>query len=61
MTNRDRLLNMSLYDLLMEMKDKGVCVLRAFGTTNRERCLSEKSCEKCVAKWLNEEEGARNG
>lgn len=63
MTNRERLMKMSLYDLIMSM-ERNKCRLRMLtgNTAIYVRCAKFKSnCTKCVAKWLNEEEGVRNG
>lgn len=63
MTNRDRLLNMSLYDLIMSLH-KEICVIKdgqciscklsiITGYVNHERCNAD--CSECIQRYLNEE------
>lgn len=62
MKNREKLLNMAMYDLLMKI-DKGIsddtsCIIEAL--TGRADCwrpegVVDESCKECVQKWLNEE------
>ena len=69
MTNRDRILQTSEYDLLcrmnarlLERKDFSPCIMSAFGSKYRMiRCMKFKAdCAECIREFLNEEEGAEN-
>ena len=57
MTNRDKLLNMSLYDLIMSLNGGKHCrlqLLNEYATT--ERCRKFKwNCSECLQAWLNEQ------
>lgn len=59
MTNREKLLKTSEYDLLVRMNNYMLgggcfCVLDAL-TGNERSCASDIDCSKCIAAWLNEE------
>ena len=66
MTNRDKLLNMSLYDLLMKVNeyyDGYGCIIESL-TDNyhyddeKFRCFgsaNREKCGKCIQEYLNEE------
>ena len=61
MTNRDKLYKLCTYDLLLKINnglrkiDGGdVCVLDGL-TGHYVHCV-DKSCDKCIHEWLNEEE-----
>ena len=63
MTNREKLMNMSLYDLILSLAPE-VCRLRVItrDITVYKRCpkyLNKDTfyvdCSKCIADWLNEE------
>jgi len=62
MTNREKLLNTNIYDLLVKMNDNmitSMCVLDLFvdGFVACPKCetISDFNCNKCIADWLNEE------
>lgn len=66
MTNRDRLLNMSLYDLLSEINDghdEYLCIIENLESDYRYddewfRCqdtATKKQCSECIQRYLNEE------
>jgi hypothetical protein len=55
MTNRERILNKSIYDLIMDTGTYCRCKVQAFGGYKGDRCEKYGSCEACVEKWLNEE------
>ena len=63
MTNREKLLNMSIYDLLLSLTPE-VCRLRLITRDINiyKRCPKYTNnvtfrveCKKCIADWLNEE------
>lgn len=66
MTNRKRLLSMSLYDILYQMNKNlnaadpvygGKCVMDALIGDDQEvadRCLGVNQCDKCIQAYLNE-------
>lgn len=63
MTNREKLLNMSLYDLILSLTPE-VCRLRVITRdinvyTRCPKYLNKDTfcieCNKCIADWLNEE------
>lgn len=61
MTNREKLLQTNLYDLLCRMQKNGSdCVIEQIaGTPQGERCEKHESgwvtnCRECIAAWLNE-------
>lgn len=66
MTNREKLLHTSEYDLLCRMNDKSMpgflCVLQMLDEKNRVRVRCDnfggydkrETCHKCIASWLNE-------
>ena len=63
MTNREKLLNMSLYDLILSFTPE-VCRLRVItrDINMYKRCPKytnkytyRTACKKCIAEWLNEE------
>ena len=58
MSNREILLNMSLYDLLVSMnKSSDCCVIDALGDiikTDTNRCGRYANCSKCIEDFLNE-------
>ena len=58
MTNREKLANMALYDLLcsmqMEFRDEPACVLELLQSGG---CRAE-SCRDCIAEYLNEKANA---
>lgn len=58
MTNREIMLNMSLYDLLVSMnKSSNCCVIDALGDiikTDANRCGRYANCSKCIEDFLNE-------
>lgn len=63
MTNREKLLNMSLYDLILSLTPE-VCRLRVITRdiniyTRCPKYLNKNTycteCNKCIADWLNEE------
>lgn len=70
MTNRQKLLKTSEYDILCRMnrniKCGAVCVIEAIqggfadelDMLDISECRSHESCEECIQKWLNEEEKA---
>ena len=60
MTNREKILNTNLYDLLValhEVCDK--CIVNdihfAFKDWEGHRCNETHDCKKCIADWLGEE------
>ena len=65
MTNREKLLNTNLYDLLCRMQinldnllpsvEFNFCVLDLIGVDIDAYCDGMGECEKCLQKWLNEE------
>lgn len=59
MKNRDKLLNMSLYDLLVYINDNDTkqCIIRTLLENPKyDRCKSFENCEKCIESYLNETE-----
>lgn len=66
MKNRDKLAGMALYDLLCRMNnalyEEGctLCVIKQLGVKVMKgfdmRCKHYKTCEDCIAAYLNEEE-----
>ena len=63
--NRDKLLQMALYDMLMMMQaniektnqeDIVPCIMDSLGSTDSgKRCRDRNGkCEKCAQDWLNE-------
>ena len=58
MTNRDRLLSMSLYDLIMSANTGRFCRLAIFEDKELTGlCRKHKwECGKCVQEWLNMDE-----
>lgn len=60
MTNREKLIQTNIYDLLCRI-DKGIksqatCVIETLDKDNAcKRCDLGKQCPECIAKWLNEE------
>lgn len=61
MTNRDKLLNMSLYDLIMSVNLHRGCKLAIFTDEPlTELCTKyDRDCGKCVNEWLNREHHSR--
>ena len=65
MRNRERLLKMSLCDVLCEINNPMLayrcdCIMEALVDDTPERCAKhEGKCRDCIAAWLSEEE--RNG
>lgn len=70
MTNRDKLLNMSLYDFLISINqgyDMHLCIIE--NLTNeykydkeKYRCISSadsRKCSECIRHWLNEGDDAK--
>lgn len=67
MTNRKRLLNTNLYDILYQMNKNlnptnpiygGKCIMDALIGDDQEvadRCLGVKQCDKCIQSYLDEE------
>ena len=57
MTNRDKLLNMSLYDLIMSLNGGKHCRLQLLNeSVTTDRCRKYKwNCEECLQAWLNEQ------
>lgn len=60
MTNREKLGNMALYDMLLMMNEniedkEPECVLDAIGAEVEGRCANVSFCRDCIARWLNEE------
>ena len=57
MTNRDKLLNMSLYDLIMSTNVYRGCKLATFtDELLTEICKKhDYKCDECVNDWLNRE------
>ena len=66
MTNRDKLLKSSEYDVLLRMNkniqqaninNETPCIMTALGEPNRHYlCMMyDQDCKKCVASWLNME------
>ena len=64
MTKRDKLLNMSMYDMLLKMQNN-MCRLKAikghqFCILDTLECIENpctyKSCEKCIEAYLNKKE-----
>lgn len=57
MTNREKIANMALYDLLLKMHEYMMnkapsCVLEPLG----KKCdVTVGKCGDCIARWLNEE------
>ena len=48
MTNREKLANMALYDML---NNSASCALEPFG----KKCnVTVGRCDECIARWLNE-------
>ena len=58
MTNRDKILKMNEFDLLMKVNNVNRCVIDALGKKCEayERCKQFDTCEKCIQTWLNEKE-----
>lgn len=60
MTNRLKLLNTNMYDLLIKMnnqikqKDDILCVLNIIESHPVE-CPADKTCEECIQHYLNQE------
>ncbi|MBR3422677.1 MAG: hypothetical protein IKG98_11560 [Ruminococcus sp.] len=58
MTNRDKLLSMSLYDMLVSMNTSGeCCVIDSLGGIIEvvpQRCDHYANCSKCIEDFLNE-------
>lgn len=54
MTNRERLMKMSLYDLIMSVNLNRVCKLAVFTDEElTELCCKHKhQCDICIQKWL---------
>lgn len=55
---------MSLYDMLCEMNEGGVCVLDDL-KQDPSYCCSKSTaevdnCEECIQRWLNEEHQEKN-
>ena len=56
MTNREKLANMALYDMLLKMHEymmnnSASCALEPFG----KKCnVTVGRCDECIARWLNE-------
>lgn len=57
MTNREKIANMAMYDMLLTMNENcgKRCVLEQLGADPVERCSKEVFCRDCIARWLNEE------
>ena len=66
MTNRDRLLNISLYDLLSEINDgydRYLCIVEKLEADphydeEKFRCqntATKKQCSECIQRYLNKE------
>lgn len=57
MTNRDKLLNMSLYDLIMSVNCHRGCKLAVItDELLTQICYEHKGkCSECIADWLNRE------
>ena len=57
MTNRDKLLNMSLYDLIMSVNCHRGCKLAVFTDEELTELCNKynRDCDKCVNDWLNRE------
>lgn len=67
MTNREKLANMALYDMLCRMNDRSangfLCVLQMLDEKCRVRTRcddfgntrTDEGCHKCIARWLNED------
>lgn len=55
MTNREKILNKPVYELIMDTDTNCYCKVQAFNGYRGERCEHYGSCEECVQKWLNEE------
>lgn len=58
MTNREKLNNTNIYDLLVEMNTKGCfvgCIIDMFTDHKVELCKSHERCQSCINDWLNSE------
>lgn len=65
MTNRKRLLNTNLYDLLVAINERIIenssdCILQYLDKNITAAKCAESSCNSCIAAWLNKEEGDRH-
>ena len=58
MTNRDKLMKMNLFDLLIKVNTVNRCIIEAFDKKQEafNRCKKYDTCEKCIETWLNEKE-----
>lgn len=60
MTNRQMLLNTSIYDTLvkanmgLQIKSDRLCILDAFEKDVSDICMGVK-CDECISRWLNKE------
>ena len=65
MTNREKLANMALYDMLCRIHDNankhhttgayGCVLVYITGENMIARCAENGECKACIARWLNEE------
>lgn len=66
MKNREKIMNTNLYDLLIDMKNRGkeqygysFCILDCFENEHLHEGTYCLDCSKCIQKWLNVE--VKNG
>lgn len=58
MTNREKLHNMAIYDLLVQMSyfDCPIAAIEDDDVITANHCREhDHNCEECIAAWLNEE------
>ena len=64
MTNRQKLIETNIYDLLCNMNKNlakvnpnGVCIMKALNANYNYKCeyILKYNCGECIANWLNEE------
>lgn len=53
-TNRDRLLNTNIYDLLCNISDNvDGCIIESITGKHHDLCCNTSDCHECIRKWLN--------
>ena len=59
MTNHDRILQISIYDLLVKLNSNNSCIVVNIDNLSRtealQRCSKYNTCEECIQAFLNEE------
>ena len=57
MKNREKLLNLSIYDLMMNIDKRDECAINAVtgNTTSTWRLCDGQGCSECIERWLNDE------